>query len=157
DSCVETGDSAEAGRLHGAALTEGDAVQLRTGLNECFDKAAAARVEAGTLHAQRDVQSANREVAPPGDVEKMKAGAGVYMRAADQRQGTGLGSAQCERQIDGVQHEAGRAGGADVEAIGSCLDLTRLEDEIGAAARGAAQLSAADRCGGADAHQVLRL
>ncbi len=62
-----------------------------------------------------------------------------------------------ERQIERVQHQAGGPGGADVEAVRSGGNRPRLENQIGAAAGGAARLGLCRRWRRRDAHQVLRL
>ena len=86
----------------------------------------------------------------------MEAGTGRDVRSADERQFTGHSSAQGQRQIQSVQHQASRPRGADIEAIRP-LAQPRFEDEVRAAERGAAELALADRGGGADAHQMLGL
>jgi hypothetical protein len=79
------------------------------------------------------------------------------MRAALERYFTRTMGAPRQRQIQRVQHQAGRPGGADGEAVVTRLDLAGFEDEFTRLEFVAADAGVADRRRGAHRHQMLRL
>src|SRR5262249_21176626 len=77
------------------------------------------------------------------------------VRAAGDRDGGRPIPLQSEWQIDGVQDEGGRPGGADGEVVLARLDFARLEYEYGRPDRASLVIPFADRRRGPDRRQVL--
>src|SRR5262249_18827922 len=157
DVLGQAGDGTESGKPNRAALACREPVDAPNRLNMRLHHAAAARIESGPRHAEGDSQAQQLHVASPCYIQKMKARTCRDVRAPDQRQLTGSAAAQGEGKIERVQHQPGSAGGADIEAVIARGHRTRLEGQVAAAARRAAELGLANLGGGLHAHQVLRV
>src|SRR5262249_11326993 len=110
-------DGAEPTHAHRAADEMPERLDRGARLQEDLHHPAAARVKTRMIHAQPQTQSELFKVRSPGDVEEMKAGTLDDVRAASQRQLAGAVLAEHQWQVQRVQYQAGRAGGADVETI----------------------------------------
>src|SRR5262249_49051541 len=110
-----------------------------------------------TDQLQPDAQPRQLHVGAPRRVEKMEAWAGRDVSAAVESQFAGSISSQGERQIDGVENQAGGACCTNRESVLPRPYFSRLENQVAAAQACAAPVRLADGCGGPDAHQVLRL
>ena len=128
----------------------------RRRLDARLDRPAAARVEAQLVQGDLHGDAQQLQVRRPGALQEMTARAGLDVRAP--RDGNAAGAAgQCQGQIDGMQDQAGGAGGSDGERVIAALNLSRQEVQRTASQAGAAQARPPNPGRGVHAHDMLGL